>query len=95
MSNPAPEWSPEQVGALRTMAGEQRLSARKIARALTAQFGIIRSHNAVLAKLYRLSRRGRRCPPAQAPRSRGWQVAHAALNAACAASRVGACPAGG
>ena len=34
-------------------------------------------------------------PAAQAPRSRGWQVAHAALNAACAASRVGAWPAGG
>jgi len=28
-----------------------------------------------------------------APRSRGWQVAQAALNAACAAARVGACPA--
>jgi hypothetical protein len=36
------------------MASEQRLSASKIAQAITAQFGIARSRNAVLAKLHRL-----------------------------------------
>jgi hypothetical protein len=71
MSNPAPEWSPEQVGALRMMAGEQKLPARKIARALTAQFGIIRSHSAVLGKLHRLREEETRPPGAPVRRKRG------------------------
>jgi hypothetical protein len=54
MLDPTPKWLPEQVAALRTMAGKQKLSANKIARALTTQFGTVRSRNAVLAKLYRL-----------------------------------------
>jgi hypothetical protein len=63
---PTPKWSSEQVEALRTMAGEQRLSASKIARALTAQFGIAYSDNAVRAKLYRLREEEPR--PPEAPR---------------------------
>ena len=71
MSNPTPKWSSEQVEALRIMAGEQRLSASKIARALTAQFGIIRSQNAVLGKLYRLREEETRPPGSPVRRKRG------------------------
>jgi hypothetical protein len=60
MSKSAPKWPPEQIEALRTMARERGLSASEIARALAAQFGTVRSRNAVLGKLLRL---GQTRPP--------------------------------
>jgi hypothetical protein len=53
MPNPAPEWPPAQIEAVRTMA-EQGQPASVIARALTAEFGIARSRSAVIGKLFRL-----------------------------------------
>jgi hypothetical protein len=53
MPNPALEWPPAQIEALRTMA-EQGQPASMIARALTAEFGIARSRSAVIGKLFRL-----------------------------------------
>jgi hypothetical protein len=71
MSNPALEWSPAQIEALRTMACERRLSTSEIARALAAQFGIARSRSAVLGKLYRLREEEAMPPGGPQKRNRG------------------------
>jgi hypothetical protein len=71
MLNPTPKWPPEHVGALRTMACERRLSASEIARALTAQFDIALSRNAVLGKLRRLREEETRPPGSPVRRKRG------------------------